>query len=292
MTETATAGSTASGVLTPHPGDSALLHQKRAFLEAAACVLTSKRLFTLAEEGRHPAADELEDIPLLPELPPEHKDFNARLQFNLKTAADNRAKALKRYELFAAATTVVYNLLADACDKHAPMLYEYLKGACDMSKYEPPVCGVWDGRRAWLLVKQDAHSMRTDEDIEFYNTAKEVQLKNHLPDGCSAQDFVDKATAFVTNINPFLAQPYEPVDQGKYIINLMPKALAADRNRLLDTLSDADLRRSNDVIAKCRDVFEHRIGSSGYRAVRTKVLAFCNFLRAPLCAARWLRIGR
>ena len=71
--------------------------------------------------------------------------------------------------------TLVYNILADACHRHALMLYEYLRSTCDMSKYHPPANGVWDGRRAWLMVKQNAAGARTDEDIQFYDTAKELR---------------------------------------------------------------------------------------------------------------------
>ena len=40
-----------SGVLSPHPGDSALLHEKREWIQEAERLLTSKQLLKTAEEG-------------------------------------------------------------------------------------------------------------------------------------------------------------------------------------------------------------------------------------------------
>ena len=86
----------------------------------------------------------------------------------------------------------------------------------------------FDGPLAWrfvlaLLKKAE----RTKEDKKYYKTAEELQLRHHLPDGCSAEDYSKKAHAFVANILPNLAQTYSPEDAGDYIIDLMPRRGAA-----------------------------------------------------------------
>ena len=58
---------------------------------------------------------------------------------------------------------------------------------------------------------------RTKMDVDFYNYAKDLQVKPKLPDGCSADDFMNKAVAWIYKIRPYLAQPFSDKDTAKYI---------------------------------------------------------------------------
>jgi len=191
----------------------------------------------------------------LPELTPEHDDANSRLEYNERVRVSNSTKIYQRRHIIVAALTRTYNLLAESCKETAPLTHELMRQHCDMSRYDVPVAGgAFDGYRAWHIIEQNFHKERTDEDIEYYEAALRLQVDNPLADGCSPDEFVSKATTFVIDIAPFLGRPYSPVEQGKYIIRMLPKALGADRNRLLAELTDTDLAQTVKVMDLCRQL--------------------------------------
>ena len=153
----------------------------------------------------------------------------------------------------------VYASIEAACKTTAPLFYEKLVDACDYAKSRPeyPVLnGHFDGARGWaMLMIHLAPKVRTREDREFYNTARDLQKKHHLPDNCSVKLFRDKALAFATKINPGLVQKYTGEDAGVYILELLPRGLAADMRRLETQLRAAgELNDLNVVIEECCNV--------------------------------------
>ena len=77
---------------------------------------------------------------------------------------------------------------------------------------------------------------RTQADVDFYDTAKELQKKTALSDGCRANEFMLKAYAWIYKIRPHLAQKYSDADAAEYIVHLMPKRLGPDARRIRDEM--------------------------------------------------------
>ena len=73
---------------------------------------------------------------------------------------------------------------------------------------------------------------RTKADRDFYRAAEQLQRSSRLPDGCKSDDFMRRAYAWIYRIRPHLAQAYTDEDAAEYLLELMPKRLAADARRI------------------------------------------------------------
>ena len=80
---------------------------------------------------------------------------------------------------------------------------------------------------------------RSKTDIRFYDTARDIQAKNRLSDGCKASDFKKKADAWIHRIRPNLQQPYSDLDAAEFIVDMLPKKLATDGRRIKENLKKA-----------------------------------------------------
>ena len=95
-------------------------------------------------------------------------------------------------------------------------------------RFAPPhlAAGHYDGPRAFkLLAFINTKAERTKADKDFYRAAEAAQRAHKLPDGCAPEEFAKRALAFITKINPNLAQQYDAEDAADYVINLMPAGL-------------------------------------------------------------------
>lgn len=114
-----------------------------------------------------------------------------------------------------------------------------LREACDYSKIGVEG-GHFDGTLAYKLAYAKLfQSERTQADIDFYDTAKQLQKKTLLADGCRASEFMAKAYAWIYKIRPFLAQSYSEADAAEFIVQLMPRRLGPDARRIKDKLKEA-----------------------------------------------------
>ena len=196
-------------------------------------------LLEVARGGEHPSFKEMSVKPmhLLPPLPPNTTPSYARiLEMHVSWAAHNRKVENHKATMQLIYADQVYASIEAACKKTAPLFHEKLRDACDYAKTRPEypmLNGHFDGARGWaMLMIHLAPKVRTREDREFYNAARDLQLKHHLPDHCHVKQFRDKALAFATKINPGLVQRYTGEDAGVYILELLPRGLAADMRRL------------------------------------------------------------
>ena len=83
---------------------------------------------------------------------------------------------------------------------------------------------------------------RSQADVDFYDTAKTLQKKSQLSDGCRSSEFMAKAYAWIYKIRPHLAQQYSDSDAAEYIVQLMPKRLGSDARRIRE-----DMRRAGTL---------------------------------------------
>ena len=123
-------------------------------------------------------------------------------------------------------------MLYHSVEPKAPIFARELREACDYTR-DGVAGGYFDGITAYRMVYDKLFAeQRTQSDVDFYNTAKDLQTKTKLPDGCTADAFMAKAVAWIYKIRPHLAQPFTDDDAARYIINLMPRRLGADARRI------------------------------------------------------------
>ena len=70
---------------------------------------------------------------------------------------------------------------------------------------------------------------RTERDKQFYRLALELQLKSHMANGASADEYSKRAHAFIKKINPNLPQLYVEGGISDYLVDLMPADLRESR---------------------------------------------------------------
>ena len=131
----------------------------------------------------------------------------------------------------------LYQLVYASVEGVSALLAKEIQTLCSIPTDGSEDGSNFDGPRAWNIVTTALLSLeRTKTDKKYYRTAEELQLRHHLPDGCSAEEYSKKATAFVDKIMPNLAQKYDPEDAGDYIIDLMPKSLRESGRRIREGL--------------------------------------------------------
>ena len=208
------------------PGESALKHIVDKWIETAESRLSSQRLLGVARGGDAPASRMISDEYVPRKIPQTHKDYEKVERSRERAMHINAQNADRRFLIEMAERSKLYDLVRACVESKAPMLAKELHTLCAIVDKNDPNNSFFDGPLAWeavLLVLKEP--VRTQADKDYYKAAEAMQLAHHLPDGCSADDYATKATAFNTNILPNLAQPYSDADAAYYLINLMPKSL-------------------------------------------------------------------
>ena len=256
------------------PGEEPYRHAGKAWIEGAQSVLASHNLLTVANGKNHPDAIKIVDTPETDFLnvPADHHDYYRIHEAKMRARRQNLANTHTRFAINSKAWNEIYSAISLASEKNAPVFNRHLKELCDLQKIhnDPRFDGLYDGPLAWRLIKAKAlppADQRTKQDKEFYDTSRNLQKQNRLPDHCPASAYQKKALAFLVNINPYLAQPYAARDAAEYLMDLVPSILEPQLYMLKTTLlpkfassSPPDLM---DVIKECSKlVFESQKGSS------------------------------
>ena len=179
---------------------------------------------------------------------------DARRIKRLEIARDNEQNARKRQLITLTDYTDLFNALAVACQKNAPLLLRQIKMTCNMEKTHGVAGGAMDGPRAWAIVCQAMRSNeRSDADKNFYLDALHLQRTVHLATGCTADAYANKAMAFIIQIRPNLPQAFTDSDTIDYLFELLPKAYRVEWKLLkLEIQSEGRLNDFMYVIRRCR----------------------------------------
>ena len=182
---------------------------------AAIVKLAPHELVVVAETGVPPAVKEIIDVNLdeFPELAHDHPHYERRRSERMKFIKENEQNAERRARITLKAWTTLFESLRSCCVLKAKLLADDLYEVCALSVVGIPV-GYFDGPRAWniLIDLIEGDDERSEYDKKFYDTALDWQKQNRLSNGASAQDFQQRAYAFIHFIMPNLAQKYEPHD--------------------------------------------------------------------------------
>ena len=215
-------------------GEDLRLHDAVAYWESAQGALAFNGLLKAAMGMEPDEAKKIVDIDLgeIPNLPQEHPGYERRLETRLRIRTQNKSNRMQRYAIIMRQRTDVYSAFYKSAEPKAPIFARELRESCDYTR-DNVAGGYFDGVTAYRMVYNKLFAEeRTQMDVDFYNTAKDLQIKARLPDGCAADDFMAKAIAWIYKIRPHLAQPFNDEDAAKYIINMMPNKLGADARRI------------------------------------------------------------
>ena len=231
---------TPAGTMPQFAGEEMHLHDAVAYWESAQAALAHAGLLKAAMGMEPDDAAKIVDIDPseLPELPPDHPQYYRQLETYLRIKTQNKSNRRQRYAIIMKQRTSVYSMIYHSVEPKAPIFARELREACDYMR-DGVAGGYFDGITAYRMVYDKLFAeQRTQIDVDFYNAAKDLQIKSRLPDGCSAEAFMTKAVSWIYKIRPHLAQPFSDEDAAKYIINLMPKRLGADARRIERQVSD------------------------------------------------------
>ena len=239
--------------------DEPLRHEGAEWLKAAETQLIASQMLAVASGGEPMSCQLIEDYDLVdyPELPEDHRDFYKRNTLRMELSRKNRLNEKKRTLLTLDAWDSLYAACRAATIKTAPMTFEALEAECDLStRFAPPhpAAGHFDGPRAFkLLAFINTKAERTKADKDFYRAAEAAQRAHKLPDGCAPEEFAKRALAFITKINPNLAQQYDAEDAADYVVNLMPAGLReAGRRTKTELKQSGQWGNLMAVAARCR----------------------------------------
>ena len=238
------------------PGEDSLQHVAMKWIETSVSRLAGMGLLSVARGGITPESAELRDTPQLPALPPEDPNFQRRLEARHRIASDNAQRAEKRYGNEMRAWNKLYNLVYASVEGVSTLLAKEIQTLCAIAPDGDGDGANFDGPRAWkIVIAVLSKTERTKNDKLYYKAAEELQLRHRLPDGCAAEEYSKKATAFVANIMPNLAQKYDPNDAGDYLIDLMPKNLRETGRRIREKLMrEGRLADHMHVVRVCREM--------------------------------------
>ena len=244
--------------LEPFPCERPNRHKSVAWKESASSRLGALHLLVVASGGVPPQAACIVDEPLLPELPPDHRDFERRLESNNRIQTRIKENAIKRWFITMNAWTALYGMLARCCEKTAPTLFRTLQDQCNLEKTHGLKGGFMDGPRAWKIVNvwlnlDNAH--RTKADKEYYRLAEKLMRENQLADWCLATEYEAKALAWIVNVMPNTPYVHAAADAGEIIIDMMPDCLMADKRRLSSELKKSGMITNlREVMRECSAV--------------------------------------
>ena len=220
--------------LLPFPGENPRQHEAVQWWESTHTRIAAAGLITTAKGGSPPAATRLVDVPLdsLPDLPRDHSNFERRRELRIRTQTQNAANARQRYSLTMEGRTTIFAAIYRSLETTAPMFARELRESCDYARHGVDG-GYFDGTLAFRMSYAKLFAAeRTKADREFYRAAELLQRSTRLPDGCRPEEFMKKAYAWIYKIRPHLAQGYSDADAAEYLIEMVPKRLAADARRI------------------------------------------------------------
>ena len=254
------------------PGEDPYRHAGQAWLQHAQAVLASHNLLAVAKGLGHPDAAKIIDTPEsdFPDLSPGHPEYYRMQQAKLKAQRQNIVNMHARFAITVEYWNVLYSAISLSVQRNAPVFHQLLKEVCDMNRIhgDPRYDGFYDGPLAWKMVNSKALpplDRRTKRDKDFYDAAKNLQKRNRLPSHCTSIEYERRGLAFLTKINPYLAQPYTVRDTAEYLIELMPESLDSDSRRLKKDLLKANDHQINlmEILMECsKVVFDDQKGSN------------------------------
>ena len=175
------------------------------------------------------------------------------METNTRTHTRNKQNAITRWFIIMNAWTMLYNAIAQCCEKTAPILFRTIFDSCNLEKTRGIVGGFFDGPRAWAIVLVWlSGGRRTKSDKDYYRLAEKLQREHDLPDGCLESEYSKKALAWIIQIAPNHPLKYEAIDSGEWLIDMMPQSLGADKRRLKDMLTkDGRITNLREVMRLC-----------------------------------------
>ena len=172
------------------------------------------------------------DMDEIPELPPDHPRYEQRRESRTRAQKENDINALKRYRVIMDLRTGLFASLYVSVKQTNSIFAQHLLELCDYNRHCCPG-GYFDGSLAYSMMHTKLFgASRRKTDISFYDSAKDLQKKNRLPDSCTAKQFMTKAHAWVYKIRPNLQQKYSDEDAAEYIMDLMPYKHGTDARRV------------------------------------------------------------
>ena len=208
----------------PYPGEDALQHASKAWIEHAEAKLAGLSLLGVAEGQPPDECMELEpvDIDSLFPLPDDSASagYWRTVEMRAKMLVDNERNELKSIRLILAARTRLYYMVYSAVSGTAPMLAREIMTQCKVTVFGK---ATFDGPLAWrLAVHPLQNAERTQHDKEYYRVAEEPYRKNKLPAGCSPAAFTERVLAFIVHIWPNQVTQMSRQTAGEFVLELMP----------------------------------------------------------------------
>ena len=223
------------------PDENPKLHEAVQWWESTQTRLATAGLVKSATGKMPDAAERIIDTKLseIPELPSGDRDYHRRQELRISVRKQNAKNRIDRRNIFLSERTAVFSAIFQSAEESAPMWARELREVCDYSHIGVEG-GHFDGALAYKLAYAKLfEAERTQADIDFYDTAKQLQKRTSLADGCRANEFMLKAYAWIYKIRPHLAQPYSDADAAEYIVQLMPKRLGPDARRIKEEMKRA-----------------------------------------------------
>ena len=210
----------------------------------------------LDKEGHGPALDNKWAGHTLSQYPVVRVDDYSRLSDDrrIQTEIKNKQNVEARYRAFFGASTKCFWVLHQFVLKTAPAFARHLEVICDRTFYDKmPQPNQMDGARAWKMIIGRLYPPTMPDHLqEAYEGALTVAKKYHLPDGCSGEQFEEKANAVMENVLPNLERPLTGELTTKLLVNFLPVSLKSEGIRLLKRFeTEGKLSDHEYVISEC-----------------------------------------
>ena len=210
----------------------------------------------LDKEGHGPALDNTWAGHTLSQYPVVRVDDYSRLSDDrrIQTEIKNKQNVEARYRAFFGASTKCFWVLHQHVLQTAPAFARHLEVICDRTFYDKmPQPNQMDGARAWKMIIGRLYPPTMPDHLqEAYEGALTVAKKYHLPDGCSGEQFEEKANAVMENVLPNLERPLTGELTTKLLVNFLPVSLKSEGIRLLKRFeTEGKLSDHEYVISEC-----------------------------------------
>ena len=206
-------GTKPAGEMPTMAGEDMHLYDAVQYWESAQTALAHASLLKAAMGMQPDEAKRIVDVDLsqLPVLTPDHPQYYRQLETKLRIKTQNKSNRIQRYTIIMKQRTDVYTLFYKSAEPRAPIFARELREACDYTR-DGLAGGYFDGVTAYRRVYAKLFAdERTRMDVDFYNSAKEMQLKSRLPDKCSAEVFMSKAVSWIYKIHQALIRGRRPL---------------------------------------------------------------------------------
>ena len=166
---------------------------------------------------------------------------------------------------------------------------------------DPNHADCYDGGAMWRELDALRSTASRLEDVRRHDRAVEAARDTFLPNGCSANAYMDKVNGLVRDHIPYLERPMEGAALGRFLIGIMPKANAAEGRGLIRELNTPGATHGLDdcsyVIKRCAEIVRESTTStddsttelSAYFANDQKRAAFFDVLRAQGASAAFIQ---